>query len=93
MPSHDERHVTGDTPGGTSPPNGAVDRHGLANLALVFADVAATLGALARECTQLEGTEFSRQALAIEAELGTTESSVASTRQYLRDVARAALLK
>lgn len=90
--SDDERQLSGDRYGGTATAD-QPDRHGLANLALVFADLGATLGALALECDQLEGVELSRRVLAAEAELGNTESGVAATRQYLRDVARAALMR
>ena len=96
MNPDDRRRLAGSAAGGAEKANGqpsGVDRHGLANLALVFADVAATLSALARECDSLEGAELSRQALAIEAELGNTEVSVHDTRRFLRDLARAALLK
>ena len=95
MPN-DGGRLSGDSPGrpeGANGHGGALDRRDLANLALAFADIAATLSALARECDSLEGTELSRQALAIESELGTTETSVHETRRYLRDVARAALMR
>jgi len=93
----DERRLSGDQAGGPPGSNGAVrssqDKYTVANLALIFADLTATLGALARECDQLEGAELSRQALAIEAELGNTEANVHETRRELRDIARRALLK
>ncbi len=90
--SNDRGQFSGNRSGGTATAD-RPDRHGLANLALVFTDLGATLGALALECDQLEGVELSRRVLDAEAELGNTEAGVAATRQYLRDVARAALMR
>lgn len=94
MPTNDERRLSGDPPGrpeGANGHGGAIDRRDLANLALVFSDVAATLGALAIEFDGLAGAELARQALALDAELSITEANVGDTRRFLRDLAKAAM--
>lgn len=94
MSNHDERRLSGDPPGRPEVANGhgsIVNRRDVANLALVFADIAATLGSLAIEFDGLAGAELSRHALHLEAELGVTEANVADTRRFLRDLAKAAM--
>ncbi len=93
--NNDRRQLPGGPPSGTdATPGGASsgdDRRELADLALKYSEILQTLLTLVGEFKSLEGVDLSRQALALEAELGTTAEIIGDSRRYLRDLAKAAL--
>lgn len=72
---------------------GADDRHGLANLALVFENISATLYRLGELSQTASGPDYALQLLDLERTLEKVQTNIASTRHYLRNAAASELLR